>query len=49
MTFICLSNDENNGKVLFEEVRKELSGYRLRLVLAQTDPDKSKPFEDLDH
>lgn len=44
-----MNNHENNGKVLFEEVRKELSGYRLRLELVQTDPDKSKPFEDVDH
>ncbi len=44
-----MNNHENNGKVPFEEVRKELSGYRLRLELVQIDPDKSKPFEDVDH
>ncbi len=44
-----MNNHENNGKVPFEEVRKELSGYRLRLGLVQIDPDKSKPFEDVDH
>jgi hypothetical protein len=44
-----MNTNENIDKVPFEEVQKELAGYRLRLELVQADSDRSKPFEDVDH
>ena len=40
---------KNNGKIPFDRVSKELSGYRLRLELVRSNPQESKAFEDLDH
>ena len=33
---------------LIDLVAKELVGYRVKAILLRIDPDKSKPFEDLD-
>jgi hypothetical protein len=44
-----MKTNENIKKVPFEEVKKELAGYRLRLELVQADSARSKPFEDVDH